>query len=168
MELIVHPEGIAEWRGRSVRCAVGRGGVATDKREGDGATPAGVLTMRRVLYRPDREPPPATALPCTPIAPEDGWCDDPADAAYNTAVRLPHAGGHERLWRDDRLYDLVIVLGWNDDPPLPGRGSAIFLHLARDGFAPTEGCVALSRDDLLALLAEARPGDAVRVLAPRR
>jgi len=166
MELIVHPDGVAEWRGRSMRCAVGRSGVATDKREGDGATPAGVMTMRRALFRPDREPPPATALPCAPIAPEDGWCDDPADAAYNTAIRLPHAGGHERLWRDDRLYDLVVVLGWNDDPPVAGRGSAIFLHLARDGFAPTQGCVALSHDDLLAVLAEARPGDAVRVLAP--
>ena len=122
--------------------------------------------MRRALYRPDRESPPVTALPCTPIAPADGWCDDPNDAAYNTAVRLPYAGGHERLWRDDHLYDPVVVARWNADPPLPGRGSAIFLHLARDGYAPTEGCVALSRADLLALLAEARPGDAVHVVAP--
>jgi L,D-peptidoglycan transpeptidase YkuD (ErfK/YbiS/YcfS/YnhG family) len=164
MELIVHAGGTAEWRGRLMRCALGRGGVSTAKREGDGATPVGRLPMRRALYRPDREAPPATALACAPIAPTNGWCDDPADAAYNTAVRLPHAGGHERLWRDDRVYDLVVVLGWNDDPPVPGRGSAIFLHLARDGYAPTEGCVALARADMLALLAEARPGDAVRVL----
>jgi L,D-peptidoglycan transpeptidase YkuD (ErfK/YbiS/YcfS/YnhG family) len=93
------------------------------------------------------------------------WCDDPAHVAYNQPVRLPFAGGHERLWRDDHLYDLVVVLGWNDDPPVAHRGSAIFLHLARDGFAPTEGCVALARDDLLAVLADAAPGDAVRVIA---
>jgi L,D-peptidoglycan transpeptidase YkuD (ErfK/YbiS/YcfS/YnhG family) len=166
MDLVVHAHGVAEWRGRTMRCALGRSGIAAVKREGDGATPAGLLPMRRALYRPDREAPPATALSCAPIAPDDGWCDDPVDPAYNTAVRLPFARGHERLWRDDHLYDLLVVLGWNDDPPLPGRGSAIFLHLARDRYAPTEGCVALQRADLLALLAEIKPGDAVRVLAP--
>lgn len=166
MEMIVHSDGTADWNGRRLRCALGRAGIATGKCEGDGATPAGVLPMRRVLYRSDRGAAPVTKLPCAPIAPDDGWCDDPNDAAYNRPVRLPYPGRHERLWREDHLYDLVVVLGWNDDPPLAARGSAIFLHLARDGYAPTEGCVALSRADLLALLAEARPGDAVRILAP--
>jgi L,D-peptidoglycan transpeptidase YkuD (ErfK/YbiS/YcfS/YnhG family) len=166
VELIVHADGTADWNGRTMRCALGRSGIATDKREGDGATPTGVLAMRRALYRPDRGAPPVTTLACTAIAPTDGWCDDPGDAAYNMPVHLPYPGRHERLWRDDHLYDLVVVLGWNDDPPVPGRGSAIFLHLARDGYAPTEGCVALSHADLVAVLADARPGDAVRVLAP--
>jgi L,D-peptidoglycan transpeptidase YkuD (ErfK/YbiS/YcfS/YnhG family) len=142
------------WHGRRLRCALGRGGITTAKREGDGATPAGPLPLRRLLYRADRLAPPPGSLPREPIGPNDGWCDDPAHADYNRAVTLPHEARHERLSRDDHLYDLVAVLGWNDDPVMPGRGSAIFLHVARADFAPTEGCVALALPDLLSLLAE--------------
>ncbi|MFZ4410162.1 MAG: L,D-transpeptidase family protein [Paracraurococcus sp.] len=135
------------------RCALGRGGIRTDKQEGDGATPVGVLPLRRVFYRADRVAPPACRLPVEPLAPADGWCDDPADAAYNKRVTLPHPARHETLWREDGLYDLVGVLGWNDAPVVRGRGSAIFLHLARPDLAPTEGCVALAGRDLRAALA---------------
>jgi L,D-peptidoglycan transpeptidase YkuD (ErfK/YbiS/YcfS/YnhG family) len=106
-----------------------------------------------VLFRADRGPPPRCAVPVEPIAPEDGWCDDPGHRAYNRPVRLPFDASHERLWREDPLYDIVGVLGWNDDPVERGRGSAIFLHLARPNFAPTEGCVALAHADLRAVLA---------------
>ncbi len=150
----VSPGGWLGWGGERVRCALGRGGVRPDKREGDGATPVGRFPLRRVLYRPDRLARPATALPCAPIAPEDGWCDDPADPAYNRPVRLPHPARHERLWREDGLYDVVAVLGHNDDPVVPGAGSAIFLHVARPDLGPTEGCIALALPDLLRLLAE--------------
>lgn len=145
--------------GRTVRCAVGRGGIRPDKREGDGATPTGCFALRRVLYRPDRGPRPATELPVTPIAPTDGWCDAPDDTHYNKPVRLPHPASAEALWRNDSLYDLVVVLGHNDDPPIPGAGSAIFLHVARADYGPTEGCVAVAPDDLLAILQRCRPGD---------
>jgi L,D-peptidoglycan transpeptidase YkuD (ErfK/YbiS/YcfS/YnhG family) len=136
------------------RCALGKGGVrpAKEKREGDGATPAARMALHRVLFRADRGPAPHCAVPVEPIARDDGWCDDPAHPAYNRLVRLPFDGSHEVLWRDDHLYDIIGVLGWNDDPVEPGRGSAIFLHLAREGYAPTEGCVALSAADLRALL----------------
>ena len=134
------------------RCAVGHGGVRRDKREGDGATPLAAMPLRRVLYRADRGTAPRCGVPVEPIGREDGWCDDPADRAYNTAVRLPHPARHERLWRDDALYDIVGVLGWNDDPVVRGRGSAIFLHVASPGYRPTEGCVALSDRDLRATL----------------
>ena len=146
-------------------CALGRGGViaAADKREGDGCSPLGAWPIRRVLYRPDRGPPPRTALPRAPIAPEDGWCDAPDDPAYNRPVRLPYPASAERMWRGDGLYDLVVILGHNDDPPRPGLGSAIFLHLARDSYAPTEGCVALSRADLQTLLALATPGSVLEI-----
>ncbi len=159
------PGGVFEGPALRVRCALGRSGVvaAAAKHEGDGATPAGVWPLRRVLYRPDKGPPPVTALPITPIAPEDGWCDAPADPAYNRPVRLPYPAGCERMWRDDDIYDLAVVLGHNDDPPVPGAGSAIFLHLARPNYAPTEGCVALSRADLERVLAMAAPGDALEV-----
>ncbi|WP_255468836.1 L,D-transpeptidase [Reyranella sp. CPCC 100927] len=145
-------------------CALGRGGVHTAKREGDGVTPAGTWRLRRVWYRADRLPgPPQTALALRAIAPSDGWCDDPASPDYNRAVVLPHAARHERLWRDDALYDVIVELGYNDDPPVAGDGSAIFLHVAHTDFAPTEGCVALAREDLLSLLRECGPGDALCV-----
>jgi L,D-peptidoglycan transpeptidase YkuD (ErfK/YbiS/YcfS/YnhG family) len=151
--------------GRKARCALGPAGVvaAGAKREGDGASPAGIWPIRRVLWRPDRGGPPRTALPQQPIAPDDGWCDAPDDPAYNQPVKLPYPASAEALWRDDGLYDLVVVLGHNDDPPVAGLGSAIFLHLARPDYAPTHGCVAVARDDLEALLAMANPGDALEI-----
>jgi L,D-peptidoglycan transpeptidase YkuD (ErfK/YbiS/YcfS/YnhG family) len=153
------------WPGFEVRAAMGKGGLkpAADKREGDGAGPIGVWPIRHVLYRPDKGGPPITTLPVQVIGPDDGWCDAPDDAAYNRPVTLPYPASAERLWRDDGLYDLVVVLGHNDDPVRPGAGSAIFLHLARPDYAPTEGCVALARDDLEALLAAAQPGDALEI-----
>lgn len=138
--------------GQRYRAAIGRGGIRADKQEGDGATPAGILPLRRVLYRADRLKRPRTAVQAIPLAPHDAWCDDPQDTRYNQPVRLPFAARHETLWRSDAIYDVIGVLGWNDAPAVPNRGSAIFLHLARPDFAPTEGCVALALSDLLALL----------------
>lgn len=149
----VTPDGLLRFRGETLRCALGAGGIRADKVEGDGATPAGLLPLRRVLFRADRGPRPATTLPAEPIAPEDGWCDDPAHADYNRQVRLPHPARHERLWREDAVYNVVGVLGWNDAPVRPRRGSAIFLHLARPGLPPTEGCIALPGAELRRLLA---------------
>ena len=151
---------------REVRCALGPTGViaADAKREGDGATPLGAWQMRRVLYRPDRGPRPDTALPAAVIAEQDGWCDDPADEAYNRPVALPYPAGAEVLWREDGLYDLVVILGYNDDPPVAGRGSAIFLHVAQPDYAPTQGCVALARPDLEAVLALAAPGSVLEIV----
>ena len=153
MRAIVHPDGRLVLAGRVFRAALGRGGVTARKQEGDGATPVGVLKLRRLLYRADRLPPPACAVPLEPIAPTDGWCDDPDDPAYNHAVRLPYSGRHEALWREDAVYDVIGVLGWNDAPVRRGDGSAIFLHVGRPDGSPTEGCVALARADLLAVLA---------------
>jgi L,D-peptidoglycan transpeptidase YkuD (ErfK/YbiS/YcfS/YnhG family) len=158
-------DGFFDLGGQTVRCALGRAGVkpAHDKREGDGTSPLGVWPIRRVLYRPDRGRPPKTALPVLEINPADGWCDAPDDPAYNSPVRLPYPASAEHLWRDDHVYDLVVVLGHNDDPPRPGLGSAIFLHLAKDDYSPTQGCIALAHHDLVAFLARAAPGDAVAI-----
>lgn len=161
-EATVHPSGRLVFRGETLRCALGRGGVRAQKQEGDGATPAGLLPLRRILFRADREPIPRTALPREPIDALDGWCDDPTHRDYNRQIRLPHPARHEELWRADALYDLIAVLGWNDAPVERQRGSAIFLHIARPDFAPTEGCVALAAPDLRRLLADGL--SALRVL----
>jgi L,D-peptidoglycan transpeptidase YkuD (ErfK/YbiS/YcfS/YnhG family) len=138
---------------------------ASKKREGDGASPAGRWPLRRVLYRPDRRAAPETALPVEALSEGDGWCDAPDDPAYNRPVRLPYPASAEALWRDDGVYDLIVVLGHNDDPVVAGAGSAIFLHLARANYAPTQGCVALSVEDLERLLRVAHPSD-VLVISP--
>ncbi len=163
MDLVVNAAGFADWNGRRMRCALGRGGISATKREGDGATPAGYFAMRFLLYRPDREATPQTRLASRALARADGWCDAPADRAYNRMIRLPHPASAEALWRDDAQYDLIVPLGYNDIAVIPGAGSAIFLHLAAPDFAPTAGCVALARADLLAVLATADAGSQVIV-----
>ena len=167
-DLVVHPPGRLRWRERSFACAIGAGGVQSNKREGDGGTPAGRFPLRRVLYRPDRMAPPRTVLPIAPLDPQDGWCDDPDHPLYNRPLRLPHAARHEALWRADHVYDLIVILGHNDAPAVPGLGSAVFLHVARPDYAPTAGCVAVAVGDLLTILAGVRRQAWLRVPSPGR
>lgn len=157
MELIVTPNGMLRVDDRQFTCAIGRGGVKSNKQEGDGATPIGTYFLKRVYYRPDKGSTPSTHLPTQPINPRDGWCDDPTHPQYNTLVSLPFANSHEKMWRDDALYDVVVEISHNDNPPIPGAGSAVFMHIAKHDYAPTEGCVALHRDDLLEILKDASP-----------
>jgi L,D-peptidoglycan transpeptidase YkuD (ErfK/YbiS/YcfS/YnhG family) len=163
MDLQVFPDGTARFGPQSWPCRLGRTGVTTTKREGDGATPVGVWSMRGVLYRPDRLIRPATALPTRALAPDDGWCDDPGDPGYNRPVKLPYPGRCEPLWREDAVYDIIVPLSYNDAPVVAGRGSAIFLHVARVDGGPTEGCVALELPHLLAFLEAATGGTRVIV-----
>jgi L,D-peptidoglycan transpeptidase YkuD (ErfK/YbiS/YcfS/YnhG family) len=138
-------------------CALGKSGITTDKREGDHGTPAGRYLLRWLFYRADKLHDVQTLLPQQQISKNDGWCDDPEQLHYNRYVQLPFSGRHEKLWRDDELYDLIVVLGHNDSPVIPGAGSCIFMHVASADFDPTEGCIALKRDDLLLLLTEIDP-----------
>jgi L,D-peptidoglycan transpeptidase YkuD (ErfK/YbiS/YcfS/YnhG family) len=150
--------------GLSIPCAIGRTGRAALKREGDGASPIGSFEILGGYFRSDRFAiRPRSALPLRPLRPDQGWCDDPGDRNYNRPVRLPYAAGHERMWREDGLYDLVLVLDCNLRPRSRQRGSAIFLHLARPNFEPTAGCVAIRRADMLALLARLVPGATIRI-----
>ena len=157
--------GTLEAGGLQLPCALGRTGVRVEKREGDGATPVGDWPLRQVLFRADKLALPGLACPVRAIQLSDGWCDDPTDAHYNRPVALPYPGSAERMWRDDDLYDIVVVLGHNDDPPVPGLGSAIFMHIARPGLVPTEGCIALVMPDLLVFLAAVLPFQILRVMA---
>jgi L,D-peptidoglycan transpeptidase YkuD (ErfK/YbiS/YcfS/YnhG family) len=152
--------------GLAMPCAIGRSGAcpAEVKREGDGMTPAGVWPVRAALFRPGRAaPPPGLVLPWRWVRDTDGWSDDPADPAYNRPVRHPHRHSAERLIRDDALYDIIVLLGHNDAPPVPGRGSAIFLHCWNDA-KPTEGCVAIDKAALLGLVARMRPESVVAIV----
>lgn len=155
MDIFLRDGSVLEVGQRRYRCAIGKGGLieAQDKREGDLATPIGRYKLRLVYYRPDKLEAPRTALPVVALREDMGWCDDPGHARYNQLVRLPFAASHEKMWRDDDCYDVVVVIGHNDDPIIAGAGSAIFLHLAKPDFSGTEGCVAISRDDMLEVLA---------------
>lgn len=153
--IVVSSKGVLKFNNLEYRCALGRGGARKDKQEGDGATPIGTFPLRGLFYRSDRfDSVPQTGLSITPLAPDDGWCDDVKLPEYNQQIKLPYAGSHERLWREDDIYDLIVVVGYNDQPAIVGRGSAIFMHIARPAYTPTDGCIALSRQDLLDLLSQ--------------
>ena len=137
--------------------ALGRAGINANKREGDGATPRGAFRFKRLWWRADRHPRPATLLPARRIGSDDGWCEDPCDRHYNRPVKLPAASTADRLKRQDRLYDFIIEIDHNTRPRVAGRGSAVFIHVARPGFAPTAGCVALEINSLRRLLARIGP-----------
>ena len=156
-DIVVTRQG-ARFLGRTFPCSIGRGGVTLAKREGDGATPAGIHRITGMLYRPDRLS--AETLPgwAVPIGPGDLWSDDVADPAYNRLVRAPHRFSHERLRRADPLYDLVLITDWNWPRAIPGKGSAIFVHSWRKPRHPTAGCVAFARQDLLWIAPRIRRG----------
>jgi len=145
------------------RCALGPAGIVAKKTEGDGGTPVGTFSLRRVMYRADRVAPPDTRLPIRELTDRDGWCDDPDQPEYNQLISLPHDARHEQLWRTDHVYDVIVEIGYNDAPPVAGKGSAVFMHVAREGYRPTEGCVALYLDDLLRVLGACGPGSVLRV-----
>jgi L,D-peptidoglycan transpeptidase YkuD (ErfK/YbiS/YcfS/YnhG family) len=146
-----------------MRCALGRSGIVALKREGDGGTPLAAMHVIAGYYRRGRALL-HTRLPMKPIRPDLGWCDLPADRNYNRPVRLPHGGSHEGMYREDHLYDVVFVLGWNIRPRARNLGSAIFLHLARPGYTPTEGCVAVPARDMAWLLPRLGSDSVVRVV----
>jgi L,D-peptidoglycan transpeptidase YkuD (ErfK/YbiS/YcfS/YnhG family) len=150
-----------DWGAGEKRAAIGPAGIAIKGGEGDGITPRGRFPVREIFYRADHIPAPRTTLPLRKIEQDDGWCDAPHDPNYNRLVKLPYPASAEHMWRADDLYDLVAVVGYNDDPVMPGKGSAIFLHLAKPDYSPTQGCVAMAYDDLLKAVEQLQPGDQV-------
>lgn len=166
MDLVVKNPNLAVWGSKSFHCAVGRNGIiaAADKREGDGKTPAGRWPMREVFYRADRLEKPTTSLPIRPLDPNDGWCEVPDDQNYNKLIRHPYPSVTDKMWREDHIYDIVVVLGHNDRPVVPGLGSAIFFHIARPDYSSSAGCVTLVLDDVLTVLREADVNTCVEVI----
>jgi L,D-peptidoglycan transpeptidase YkuD (ErfK/YbiS/YcfS/YnhG family) len=148
--------------GQTIKVALGRGGIRANKREGDGGTPKGTFRPRQLWWRADRHPRPTTFLPVRAIGPEDAWCEDASSRHYNRPVRPNSKQGGDRLRRDDHLYDFIIEIDHNTHPRIAGRGSAVFLHLARKDFSPTAGCVSMTEGAMLRLLA--RLGPATRIV----
>jgi L,D-peptidoglycan transpeptidase YkuD (ErfK/YbiS/YcfS/YnhG family) len=167
MNLVVrHPDKVI-FAGRTYRCALGRGGIGIKAGEGDGITPVGCFALKAVYFRPDRLLPPKTSLPVIPLKKGDGWCDAPERPEYNTLVEPPFKGSHEKMWRVDGLYDVVITIAYNDNPVIPGKGSAIFIHVVRPGFEATEGCIALRIADLTDILKDCTASTRIDIQAPQ-
>lgn len=159
--------GVLTYGNLSFPCVFGFAGRRVGKREGDNASPIGTFTLRSVRYRPDRLLRPRTGLTIKPTRPDDGWCDTPRDRNYNRPVRLPYPVRCEKLWRDDGLYDAMIILNHNERPRVHGAGSAVFIHVVRPGMTPTEGCIALQKPHLIRLLeAISRQPGAVQIVIP--
>ncbi|HUC10017.1 MAG TPA: L,D-transpeptidase family protein [Stellaceae bacterium] len=157
-------DGWLRWPDGMTRAAIGWAGVSTQKKEGDGTTPAGVFPLIRAFYRADRiSPPPQTRLPLRALSPRDGWVDDPADRSYNHLVSLPYPAHTEAMWLADAVYDLLVVIGYNIAPVIRGAGSAIFLHIARPDFSPTAGCVAIEQAALVKLMPLLGPGSRISI-----
>ncbi|MFN4181480.1 MAG: L,D-transpeptidase [Candidatus Paceibacteria bacterium] len=155
---------VVAYDGAFFNCVIGREGMTDDKKEGDWCTPRGVFNIKQIFYRADRLEDFECSLPKQPLKKEDGWDDDPQSPFYNTQVLLPHAYSAEELWREDELYDLILVLDYNQNPAIPGKGSAIFIHVSKEGMEYTKGCVALKKADLLALLSQIGPSTQVEIL----
>lgn len=157
MEIHVNSSALLSWTDdfglrHTVPCALGCGGIGIKQREGDGITPTGSFALLRVMYRDDRHALPRTNLAVSKINKQDGWCDDPSSPDYNKPIILPQSVSHEKLYRDDTLYDFVVDIDYNRASPIPGKGSAIFIHVAKPSYKPTKGCIALDLIDLLELL----------------
>ncbi len=160
---VVGADGVFRFQGREYRCTLGKNGLTADKREGDWTTPIGEFKLLKIYYRPDKLSAPETAIPTEALAPDDGWCDDPADQNYNQPVKLPYSARHEELWRADDVYDIIGVLDYNYLQAVSGKGSAIFLHVAHENFSPTAGCIAIGKNDLLNFLREADTETVIKI-----
>lgn len=177
MEILVTPtsqnpsRGLLKFGSKIYPCALGKEGITKGKKEGDNKSPVGNFRLRRVYYRYDKlHKPIYSKVPMLALLQEDGWCDDPKDKEYNKSVMLPYHASAESLWREDDLYDVLVVMGYNDDPVEPGKGSAIFMHVARNlddnEYLGTEGCVSLNKEDLLEILPILTPETSLRIQTP--
>ena len=149
--------------GLAIPVALGRGGILANKREGDGGTPKGAFHPRKLWWRADRHPRPRTFLPVHAIRMEDAWCEDPSDRHYNQPIRLEHDRAGDRLTRKDHLYDFIVEIDHNTTPRIAHRGSAVFLHLARENFGPTAGCVSMTQGAMLQLLRRLGPETRIEI-----
>jgi L,D-peptidoglycan transpeptidase YkuD (ErfK/YbiS/YcfS/YnhG family) len=150
--IIVKKSGYLKYKNFKFRCALGKNGIGKKIKEGDNITPRGTFKITKIYYRPDKIKKLITFFKKIKIKKNMGWCDDPKSKFYNKQIKLPSKFNHEKLYRNDRIYDLLVVLNYNTKPIVKNRGSAIFIHVAKKNYKATAGCIALKKNDLIKLL----------------
>jgi L,D-peptidoglycan transpeptidase YkuD (ErfK/YbiS/YcfS/YnhG family) len=161
--IIVKKSGYLKYKNFKFRCALGESGIKEKIKEGDNVTPKGMFKITRIYYRPDKIKKIISPINIIKIKKNMGWCDDPTSNSYNKEIKLPTKFGYEKLYRKDHIYDLIAVISYNVNPIIKGKGSAIFLHIAKKKFSPTQGCIALKKKDLLLLLSKISKNTKIRI-----
>jgi len=161
--IIVKKSGYLKYKNFKFQCALGESGIKEKIKEGDNVTPKGIFKITRIYYRPDKIKKIISPINIIKIKKNMGWCDDPTSNSYNKEIKLPTKFGYEKLYRKDHIYDLIAVISYNLNPIIKGKGSAIFLHIAKKKFSPTQGCIALKKKDLLLLLSKISKNTKIRI-----
>jgi L,D-peptidoglycan transpeptidase YkuD (ErfK/YbiS/YcfS/YnhG family) len=161
--IIVNKSGYLKYKNFKYRCALGKAGVNKKIKEGDGITPKGVFKITKIYYRADKIKVVKTNIKKIKITKNMGWCDDPASQFYNRQIKLPSKFSHEKLYRNDDLYDLIAILNYNTDPVIKNKGSAIFMHISESSYKKTEGCIALKKDDLIKIVMQIKKNTKISV-----
>ena len=162
--IIVKNSGYLKYKNLKFRCALGKAGIQKKKLEGDNITPSGIFKITKIYYRADRIKNIQTSLKKIKIKKSVGWCDDPNSNFYNKEITLPTNFSHEKLYRKDNLYDLIVVLDYNMHPIIKNKGSAIFIHVAKNNYQPTHGCIGLKKIDLLTILKKIKKNEKVKII----
>ena len=162
--IIINKSGYLKYKNLKFRCSLGKAGIKVKKKEGDNITPKGTYKIIRIYCRKDRIRQVKSRIKIYKINKKIGWCDDPRSKKYNQLIKLPNKFRHEKFYRKDHLYDLIIVLNYNMRPVVKNKGSAIFIHLARRNYNPTKGCIALSKNNLLIILNKINKNTKIKIL----
>ena len=161
--IIVKKSGYLQYKNLKFRCALGKAGIKKKEKEGDNVTPKGIFKIISIYYRPDRIKNIITTVKKIKIKKNIGWCDDPNSHFYNQQISLPNKFGHEKLYRNDSLYDLILVLNYNVNPIIKNKGSAIFIHIAKKNYKKTKGCIALKKKHLIELVLKIKKNTKIKI-----
>jgi L,D-peptidoglycan transpeptidase YkuD (ErfK/YbiS/YcfS/YnhG family) len=161
--IIVKKSGYLKYKNLKFRCALGKGGVKKKIIEGDNITPKGIFKIIKIYYRPDKIRKIKTLIKKIKIKKNMGWCDDPNSDFYNKQIKLPTKLSHEKLYRNDNLYDLIAVLNYNTNPIIKNKGSAIFMHIRKDSYKKTKGCIALKREHLIMIISKIKKNTKIKI-----
>ena len=161
--IIIKKTGYLQYKNLKFRCALGKAGIKKKEKEGDNVTPKGIFKITSMYYRPDRIKNITTAVKKIKIKKNIGWCDDPDSHFYNQQISLPNKFGHEKLYRNDHIYDLILVINYNTNPIIKNKGSAIFIHIAKKNYKKTKGCIALKRANLIQLVSQLKKNTKIKI-----
>ena len=161
--IIVKKSGYLKYKNLKFRCALGKGGVKKKIIEGDNITPKGIFKIIKIYYRPDKIKKIKTLIKKIKIKKNMGWCDDPNSDFYNKQIKLPTKLSHEKLYRNDNLYDLIAVLNYNTNPIIKNKGSAIFMHIGKDSYKKTKGCIALKGEHLITIISKIKKNTKIKI-----